>query len=143
MFKPKKLKILRISTLIFSVVKGLKTRIPGYIWHIYFYGLNATALIILLGIFQKIEEQSDENFLEFGLKAAKSLSFFLLIYTILALPFLKKSCAGPFQDFGSRTQDQDLPNCHPRKGHKLNVQSQNKTAFFLMISPTYFGFLTL
>ncbi len=129
---------LQLNTEVLSV---LKVRILGYIWHLCFYGLNSIALVILIGVFQKAEAKNEEYLLEFGLKAAKNVSFFLLIFTILAFPCLKKSCTGPFQDFSSRTQDQDLPHCNPRKTHKLSVQSQNKTAFFLMISPSYFGFL--
>jgi len=140
--------LLLISVILFStwklntvVLSTLKVRIFGYIWHICFYGLNSVALVILIGVFQKAEAKNEEYFLQFGLKAAKNMSFFLLIYTILAFPCLKRSRTGSFQDFSSRAQDQDLPHYDPRKTYKLSVQRQNKTAFFLMISPTYFGFL--
>ena len=115
----------------------LRARILGYIWHIGCYMINIAGLIILLGFFNKIHSNDDET-LGLGLEFARILSIFLVTFSALLLPILKKQDFNIFQGLGTALQNQVI---RPKKYAIVKTEEQRREAFFLMISSTYFSLL--
>ncbi len=127
--------IMHVNRQTFSL---LKKKIAGYAWQVPYYALNGVAFFVLIGIFQKLDAQNEEILLS-SLRCAKNLSTFLLIYTFFLFPTLKRLDMASFSAFGGpSSQDVDLDLSLKNKKMFLKAQDENKTAFFLMISPTYF-----
>ena len=118
----------------FQIFRVLRNRLLGYIWHIGFSLVNVASLIALLGFFDKISSKENET-LDWGLGVAKSLSSFLMIFSALLFPILKKHDFNPFHDVRTALQNQMIP----KKYTVRKTEEREREAFFLMISPTYFS----
>jgi len=136
--------ILQLNRRILSI---LKTRILGYIWCVSYYALNGIAFMILIGLFQKLNT-GNEKILWLGIRCARNLSGFLLIYTLIFFSILKRSAgSSPFQDLGftfqTQNENQGSPPKSPEKKYQLVMsdKDESKSALLLMISPTYFTIL--
>jgi len=66
----------------------LRTRILGYVWHIGCYMVNIAGLIILFGLFYKIDDSNDDETLQLGLEITNNLSSFLVVFSALLFPLL-------------------------------------------------------
>jgi len=116
----------------------LKTRILGYIWLIGYHMVDVAGLIVLLGLFDKIDS-NENDMLEFGLTTAENLSSFLVTFAALLFPVLKKANSNLFQDLGTTLQSQVARAASQKKYAIIKTEDQNKLAYFLRISSTYFS----
>jgi len=114
----------------------LKSEIVGYIWHISYNAFNVVGIILLIGRFGDADELVHK-----GLLFAKKLSIFLLAYTVLLFPLLKKQTLDLFQDLLTILQVQITHDekTLPKKHALVKAQEENKKEFFMMISQTYFS----
>ncbi len=119
----------------------LKSKILGYIFHISYFGLNVVGLIILTGIFEKIRP-NEESTIQIGLLCAKRLSLFLVIYTVLLFPILKRFKIRPFEDLRITLQNQVVSGASQKKYTLIRMDAESKIAFFSMVSATYFNLLS-
>jgi len=126
-----------IFSLDLETLHFLKSRVLGYIWYISYYSLDVVGLIVLIGVFQNISNSNKDEMMLNGLLWGKKLSLFLLICSTLLFPILKKFNVG---DMRLNLQNQAISR---KKETILKIEKdQKKTAFFLMVSPTYFSLLT-
>jgi len=124
----------------FETLRFLKSRVLGYIWYISYYGLDVVGFVILIGVFLKISDSNEDEMMQNGILWTKKLTSFLLIYSMLLFPILNKFKASSFGDLRMNFQNQAVS----RKKEtclKATEEGQNKTVFFLMVSPTYFSLL--
>ncbi len=116
----------------------LKSRILGYIWYISCYILNAVGLVILMGVFVKMSSGGD-YLIQLGLELAKNFSLALMLYSAVLFPVLKKLNLSFIQSLGISCRNQVVESFSQRKYAIRKTESQNKLAFFSMISSTYFN----